>query len=64
LIRFLLFLILFYIVYWVVKILFRNFSQPSNKTIHNSKPRRRENKYEDIQDAEFKEIKPDDDKKQ
>jgi len=44
--------------------LFRNFNQPSNKTIHNSKPRRRENKYEDIQDAEFKEIKPDDDKKQ
>ncbi len=61
--RFILLLFLFYIVYWVVKLLFRNFNQSSKNKIHNSTPQR-EDKYEDIQDAEFKEIEPDDDKKQ
>ena len=62
--RFILFLILFYIIYKVLQYFLRNLISPSktNKDSfqRSSAPR---SKYENVEDAEFKEIKPDDNDK-
>jgi len=63
LIRFILLLVLIYVGYLVAKLLFKSINSSSGKTIHNSRPRKRESNYDNVQDAEFREIKPDEDKK-
>ena len=58
--RFILFLILFYIIYKVLQYFLRNLISPSksNKDSfqRSSTPK---SKYENVEEAEFKEIKPD-----
>ena len=61
--RFLLYLLLFFIVYFVVKLVFRSLVSPSKTTINNSKVRKKETKYENVEDAKYTEIKSDEEKK-
>ena len=61
--RFLLYLLLFFIVYFVVKLVFRSLVSPSKTTINNSKVRKKETKYENVEDAKYTEINSDEEKK-
>ena len=58
--RFILFLILFYIIYKVLQYFLRNLISPSksNQDSFKRSPSPK-SKYENVEDAEFKEIKPD-----
>jgi hypothetical protein len=56
--RFLLYLFLFLIVYFVVKLIFKSLSSPSKTTINNSRVSQKKNNYENVEDAEYTEIKP------
>jgi hypothetical protein len=61
--RFLLYLFLFFIVYYVVKLVIKSLSSPSKNKIHNSRAGRKETRYENVEDAKFTEIKSDEEKK-
>jgi hypothetical protein len=61
--RFLLYLFLFFILYYIVKMVIKSLSSPSKTTIHNSRMRRKEGKYDNVEDAKFTEIKSDEEKK-
>jgi len=61
--RFLLYLLLFFIVYYVIKLVFKSLNSPSKTKIHNSRMGRKENKYENVEDAKYTEIKSDEEKK-
>jgi len=61
--RFLLYLLLFFIVYYVVKLVFRSLSSPSKTKINNSRVGRKETEYENVEDAKYTEIKSDEEKK-
>jgi hypothetical protein len=61
--RFLLYLLLFFIVYYVIKLVFRSLTSQSRSTINNSRMSRKENKYENVEDADYTEIKSDEEKK-
>ena len=65
--RFILFLILFYVIYKALSYFLRYLTSPSksNKDSFKRSPPEK-SKYENVEDADFKEIKPDDkdDKKQ
>lgn len=50
------------VVFFISRLLIRLFNQPSERTIHSYK-RNEEKKFENIQDAQFTEIKSDDSKK-
>jgi hypothetical protein len=61
--RFILFLILFYIVYKILQYFLRFLTSSPKKnrdTFERSKPAK--SKYENVEEADFKEIKPDDEK--
>ncbi len=60
-IRFFLFLILFYIIYKVLQYFLRYFtaSTKNNKDSFKTNPPAK-GKYKDVEDADFREIKPDD----
>jgi uncharacterized protein HemY len=62
-IRFILYILLFFVVYSVVKLFIKFLNSPSKSSIHTSNIRRNKNKYENIEDAEFTEIKSDGEKK-
>ena len=55
--RLLLYIILFFIAYFVVKFVFRLLNSPSKTTIHNSRMRKKKNNYDNVEDADFTEIK-------
>lgn len=56
--RFLLYLFLFLIVYFVVKLIFKSLSSPSKTNINNSRVSQKKNNYENVEDAKYTEIKP------
>ncbi len=61
--RFILYLLLFFIVYFILKSIFRSLiSQPKSR-VNNSKINRKESHYENVEDAKFTEINPDEEKK-
>jgi hypothetical protein len=62
-IRFILFLILFYIIYKILQYFFQYLTSSSKKnydTFEKGQPAK--SKYENVEEADFKEIKPDDEK--
>ncbi len=61
--RFLLYLLLFFIVYYVIKLVFRSLNSSSKTKIHSSGMNKKENKYDNVEDAKYTEIKSDEEKK-
>ncbi len=65
-IRFFLYLIIFWFVYMIVKRLFKFFISPSEQNqnrVHTENSRRNKTEYKNVEDAEFTEIKSKDNKK-
>jgi hypothetical protein len=65
-IRFFLYLIIFWLAYEVVKRVIRFFISPSEQTqnrVHTENARRNKREYKNVEDAEFTEIKSEDNKK-
>lgn len=54
--RLLLYVVLFFLFYTIVKIFIRTFRSPSNKENNQRKGFRAGSKYENVEEAEFKEI--------
>lgn len=61
--RFLLYLLLFFIGYFIIKLVVRSLTSKPKTKIHSSGTGRKENRYENVEDAKFTEIKTDDEKK-
>lgn len=62
-IRFFLYLIIFFIVYQAVKFVIRFLTSPSRKSVHTQNVRKDKTKYKNVEDADFTEIKSEDNKK-
>jgi hypothetical protein len=65
-IRFFLYLIIFWLAYEIVKRLIRFLISPSGQNqnrVHTENTRRNKTEYKDVEDAEFTEIKSEDNKK-
>ena len=61
--RFLLYLLLFFIVYYIIKVIVKSISSSPKTTIHNSRMRKKENSYDNVEDAQYTEIKSGEEKK-
>jgi len=62
--RILIYLFLFFIGYYVVKIVLKSLkSSPKKTTIHNSRMRKKGSNYDNVDDAQYTEIPPDEEKK-
>lgn len=61
--RFILYLFLFIIAYFVIKLVVKSLSSPSKTKINSSRMGRKGNTYENVEDAKYTEIKPDEEKK-
>lgn len=62
-IRFFLYVIIFFIVYQVVKLVIRYLTSPSRKSVHTQNVRQNKTEYKNVEDAEFTEIKSENNKK-
>ncbi|OGU31548.1 MAG: hypothetical protein A2057_10235 [Ignavibacteria bacterium GWA2_35_9] len=62
-IRFFLYLIVFWIVYQIVKRVVRFLTPVSRDSIHTQNIKRNKSDYKNVEDAEFTEIKSEDNKK-
>lgn len=62
LLRFILYAILFYILFRLITIIIRNsFNKADNKIKHE--PKTKKSRYQDIEEAKYIEVKPEDEKK-
>ena len=61
--RFILYFILFFILFRILRSLFSNFFKSRKESTINSQSRKKKSKFEDVEDAKYIEIKPDDEKK-
>jgi len=61
--RFILYFILFYILYRVLKTVISVFIKDSNSPKINDQSPRKKSRFEDVEDAKYIEIKPEDEKK-
>jgi NADP-dependent 3-hydroxy acid dehydrogenase YdfG len=62
-IRLFLYLVIFFIVYQLVKLVVRFLTSPSRKSVHTRNIRQSKTEYKDVEDAEFTEIKSENNKK-
>jgi hypothetical protein len=62
-IRLFLYLIIFFIVYQLVKLVVRFLTSPSRKSVHTQNVRQSKTEYKDVEDVEFTEIKSENKKK-
>jgi hypothetical protein len=62
-IRLFLYLVIFFIVYQLVKLVVRFLTSPSSKSVHTRNIRQSKTEYKDVEDAEFTEIKSENNKK-
>lgn len=60
LIRLILFFVLFYVIYYVIKIFVANFRMGAKKKDNFQREDKSENKYKNVEEAEFTEIKKED----
>ncbi len=60
LIRLILFFVLFYVIYYVLKLFFINFRLGAKSKGNFRKEKKPESKYDNVEEAEFKEIKKQD----
>lgn len=61
--RFILYFILFFILFRLAKSLFTIFLKRGGGPTIKSEPKKKKSKFEDVEDAKYIEIKPEDDKK-
>jgi hypothetical protein len=61
--RIIFYALIFFIIFFVIRILARLLSQPSKSSTHSFSRQKEEKKFENIQDAQFTEIKSEDSKK-
>ncbi|HSP89138.1 MAG TPA: hypothetical protein VLN45_13460 [Ignavibacteriaceae bacterium] len=61
--RLILYLLLFSILYFIIKLVIKSLSSQSKTSVNNARMNRKGTNYENIEDAKFTEIKPDEEKK-
>lgn len=61
--RFILYFILFYILFRLIRSIIKIFSNSNRDTNQVKTPRSKRSKFEDVEDAKYIEIKPDDEKR-
>ncbi|HEX9250760.1 MAG TPA: hypothetical protein VF870_00885 [Ignavibacteriaceae bacterium] len=61
--RFILYFIIFFILFRLLKSVISNFAKGRNSPAIKNEPQKKKSKFEDVEDAKYTEIKPEDEKK-